>query len=497
MEVTVSFLDDLEKRIRDNTAPGLAHLIDTIKPSDIPRPLLARYANLIRRIGGIKYALKILNPVVRNTASPPKVVEVIEYASCLTRLFLSDEAIELLKEIQHDPHPEIQYELAAAHVSKWDYAGAIPYFKKYLTLPGLTPYKKCVGEINLGASYIYVHKLKEAKAVLEKLIEHATKDGFKLLVGNGLELLGEIALIERNFKVSKKFLLDAKEVLNESIARYDLYVDKWLVIAELLKEKGSEKTLRDANALRKKITELKEWNTLREIELFKAIATDDANGVANVYYGVPYPEFRKRILSLWGKPLKVNPYFERKIGPGKLEVKRVFDVTRGLDLPTGAQLKPGQAMHRMVQCLATDWYSPFSTTMLFSIVFKGSRYNPVTSPQQIYEIVKRTNEWFADHKIPLEVVRGQGGYRLRAKEAYVIKMQTNFSPHSKLDEFLELLKSNGLLTNFSVKMAEEKSGLPRRTVTRLLGDAVKEGKLTRQGKTQSTTYSFVNVAAAA
>jgi tetratricopeptide (TPR) repeat protein len=464
-------------------------LRNTVRIKDIPRSLLSRYANLVKRMGGIKYALKILNPVIRNETSKPKVAEIIEYASCLTRLHLADESIELLSQIKNDPNPEIQFELAVAHVSKWEYQQAIPFFKKYMAC-SVSPYRKLVAELNLGAAYICTHELKRAQTILEKV----TASDFTLLAGNAYELLGEIAVVERNFKKALEYLEKATNILSKTNDRYQIFVDKWIVIINLLKNGNTPAVLKQYNDLRPELTKHREWNALREIELFKAIALNDSKGIFDLYYGVPYPEFRKRILALWAKPLNVIDTYERKIGFGPIKDGNIFDVSQGKDLVTGHQLKPGQALHRLVQAFATDFYSPFTMTKLFSLVFKGMNFNPNTSPAQIYELIKRLNDWFAECKIPLEVLFGKAGYRLRAKEGYILRTQTNSSARSKLDVFLDSLVENGLTENFSLKMAQETLGLSRRTVARLLAEGIAQNKLTRQGQTRNATYSFLKAA---
>lgn len=491
MKLNVSFLDTLEEQIRTNKAPKLEQLVRTFQAQEIPRTLVVRYANLLRRMGGTKHALRILNPVVRNDTEKPTIDEVIEYASCLTRLSLVDESIALLSKIDNEPKPEIQYELAAAYVAKWDYSKAIPYLKKYLSFTELSPYKICVGEINLAAAFIYTNELEKADSLLKKLLTKIQQYDFKLLWGNVLELQGEIAFINREFDRSMDLFRESGEKLQSSNPRYLLYIDKWKVISKMLKENGTKTSLLECAGLRKKAAELRDWNSLREIELYRALVTNDSEAIANLYYGVPYPEYRKRILSIWAKPLKVNGSHERRIGPGMVKIKKIFDVAAGKDLFTDCQLKPGQTLHRLVQVLATDFYSPFSTTKIFSLVFKDSFFNPVTSPQQVYEIVKRLNEWFVENKIPLIVTRGKWGYRLRAEEAYFLRLQIDSEFRTKIDDFIESLENYGLVENFSVSMVEEKTGLARRTATRLLSDGVAAGKLLREGRAQSTKYSLV------
>ncbi|OQW50293.1 MAG: hypothetical protein A4S09_00425 [Proteobacteria bacterium SG_bin7] len=490
MEVTVSFLDELERKIRDNKAPKLAHLIATIKPGKIPRPLLARYAGLIRRMGGIKYATKLLNPIIRNTAKRPQTSELIEYASCLTRLNLTKESLDILEKIREEKIPEIHYEFAAAYVSNWNYQKAIPYFESYLKFADLSPYKRVVGELNLGASYIYVNKFKEAKRSLEKVYAVATKEGFNLLAGNSCELMGEISIIENDFKKAFEYLDKAKIFLENTSSRYKLFVDKWLLVIKMLREQGSPESLRTFQAVRKSAAEFSQWNTVQELEMFKAIACNDSEKVHYCYYGTSYPELRKRVACLWGKPIENLEIYDRRIGSGPAKKKDVFDVASGRDHATGAKLKTGQNLHRLMQALSMEVYFPFSTTKLYSLVFPNLQFNPVTSPQQIYEVIKRLNLWFVENKVPLNVDRSRGGYRLRALQPYILRLKTNNSPLTKVEEFLLRIKDAGIKSGFTIGIVEEKLRLPRRSATRLLGEAVAAGLLRREGQTQSTRYFF-------
>ncbi len=491
MKVTVSLLDALEEQIRANTAPEIGQYIKS-QNYDVPRSLAARYANLLRRMGGAKYAVTLLNPIVRSETKKPTIEEIIEYASCLCRMGLIEESLVLLNSIANEPHVEIQYELAAAHMSKWEFSKSIPYLLKYLKFKGLSTYKICVGEINLATAYMYTNEMEKADSLLQKLITKTQKNNFNLLWGNALELRGEIALVDRDFDRAMELFKESAEKLQSANPRYRLYQELWKVIIQMLRENGSKSSLAECDQLRKKIAEIQDWNSLREIELYKAVVTNDVGSITYLYYGTSYLEYRKRVLLTWGKPLKVDDeYYDRKIGPGAAQAKKVFDVAAGKDVQTGAQLKVGQNMHRLVQVLTTDFYAPFLTTRIFSLLFKDAFYNPTTSPKQVHQLVKRLNDWFSENKIPLVVKYGNSGYRLRAESAYVLRIPTNVTVRTKIDNFLQLLRDNGLVESFPITMVVEKLQLSRRNATRLLSEAVSCGKLQRRGRTQSTLYSII------
>ena len=493
MKVTVSQLDKLEEQIRTNSAPKLEELVRSHGAGKIPRPLLSRYANLIRRLGGTGYSLKLLNPIVRDENKNPSVAEIIEYASCLSRLGLIDESIGLLDKIKHEPQSEIQYELAAAYVAKWDYPSSLAYFKKYLNSKDLSIYKICVGEINIAAALIYTDELNKSESLLLELLIKVQKFKFNLLIGNTLELLGEVAFIRGDFPRALQYFEESVRKVESSNPKYQLHLDKWKVIIRMLNEKGSKDSLKQFADVRKRVPQINDWHTIRELELFKAVATNDSHAILNLYFGTPYEEYRKRILSIWGKPIKINNFYDRQLGSGlKKKKDNIFDVALGLDFSTGSQLKPGQSLHRLLQILSTDFYEPFSTNKIFSMVFKDSFFNPITSPKQVYEVIRRLGEWFTKNKVPLIIVRSEGGYRLRATEIYKLRTHLKFEVRSKVDDFIFLLKSHGLTKNISVKMIVEKLNLAPRSVSRLLSGGVSERKLTRQGQAKMTTYAIID-----
>ncbi len=492
MGISFSFLDELEAKIRANQAPKLEQLIETINPKDMPRPSMARYANLLRRMGETKYALGLLNPLIHNQINKPSVPEIIEYASCLTRLGLEDESVLRLTKIKDEPNPEISYALAMSYVSKWDYSNAILFFEKYLTHGSLSPYKAYVGKINLAAAYFYINNLVRAEAILEEILPTLQKNGFDLLWGNVLQLLGQIATIRRDFKKANHFFDEAEKKLESSNPRYHLYLETWTTISKMYKEDGSKESSEKWELLRKKAVKLSDWNTLREIELFKAVARNDEEAVKKLYYGVPYPEYRKRILFIWQKPLNLEAYYERQVGQGTFNPKEIFDVASGKDMYTGCQLKAGQTLNRCLQVLASDFYAPFLTTRIFSLVYPGSPFNPNSSPQQVYEIVKRLNRWFIKNKIPLFVYRSKFGYRLRATRAYTLRTRSGVAVLTRVDDFIKNLIKHGLTEKFTLRMVQEKLALPARTASRLLSEGVASGKLVRQGKSQSTIYYLLD-----
>lgn len=490
MRVDVPFLDDLERQIRSNQGPSLKDLISNIKTKDVPRSLVFRYANILKRLGGVYHAIRYLNPIVRNSMAKPTDTEMIEYASCLTKLSLSDESLEILNSIQNEEIPEVHFERAAAYVAKWDYHLAKKHFEKYLSSKSISEYRSCVGEINLGASYIFTNEPDQAENILLRALERNKKNKFDLLCGNTLELLGQCAILKNDFAKAKEVLSNSSTYLGSANPRYNLYFEKAQIMAELFSEGPSPELARRLNSLRALAAKLRNWNTLRDIELFTAIATKDVTKIKDLYYGIPYIEYRKRIVAIWGKPLQNISTYDRKIGNPNQNHSRVFDVTKGIDLPSKQELKLGKTLHRLIQCLTSDFYAPFSTTKIFSLVFKGAHFNPESSQQQVYEAIKRLNQWFSEHNIDLKIVRGKAGYRLRSRQGYILRISGSPKMHSREDHFLTELLNAGFQDNFTIKMVIAALKIPRRSAIRRLTEAQEQGLLIRVGKGPATKYSI-------
>lgn len=490
--INVSFLDDLEKNIRDNKAPKLSHLISNVKPSAIPRSLLARYASLLRRMGGVRHALNILNPVVRNpSARLPSSVELLEYAACLTRLGLSEESLDVLRELKAENNPEVEFEMAAAYLSLWDCRSAVPHLQNFLRFPQVSPYRKFVGNMNLGAALVNLNKINEGKEILEKLCAEAQQAGFNLLAGNASELLAEVAIIEKNFREALAQIRNAKNILKNSPAKYELIAERRNLVIKLFQQEWSEDLSKAFVKVRKSAAALSEWNTVRELDIFRAIACNDQEKIISLYYGTSFQQLRDRIEFLWGKPVPKFQVYDRNIGLGKTKKNDIFDVAMGNDLNTGARLKPGQVLHRLLQTLSSEAHYPFSTTKLFSRVFRDLKFNPVTSPQQIYGAIRRLDKWFKQNKIPLFVDSNRQGYRLRSSRGYILRIKNPGITVTRADEFVSRLKELGLKDGFSLKLVLKNLKMPRRTVIRMLTEAVRGGRLKREGRTSLTKYFFV------
>ena len=491
MVINTSFLNDLERKIRENNAPKLSTFVENIRPNSIPRQQLARFASLIRRMGGVKYALSLLNPIIRNpVARPPVFAELLEYASCLNRLSLTKESIEILQTIEKQRHPEVEFEMAAAYLSVWDCKKAIPHLERFIQFSEISSYRKAVGILNLGVSFLNTNCIKEANCNFEKVYKIAVLEKFELLAGNALELLSEVAIVERNFKKAKMHLEDAHKFLKNAPARYELYAERRYLIIKLLQEKGSEDSLKKFEQVRKNATLLREWNTIREIEIFKAIATNNLSKIISIYYGTDFEQLRERIQYLWGKPIPKLEVYKRKLGLGFVKKDYAFDVSLGRDLKTGAKLKSGQVLHRVLQAVSRDYYFPYSTSKLFSVVFQESKYDPVSSPRQVYGAIKRLNLWFKKHRIPLFVEASKEGYRLRSSSGYYLLQKCSQKMINKIDEFIISLKEAGVKNGFNLKMVLETLQIPRRTALRLLSEAIKSGHLKREGYTNLTCYFY-------
>ena len=490
MKISVSKLDELERMIQNSNLLSVRNEVKSITAKDVPRFLVARFSNLLKRIGEIKMALKILNPIIFNPMASPEVEEIIEYASCLSRASLEDESIAMLNKIKNYSNPEIQFELAAAQIKKWNYSEAIPLLNEYINSQGQDPYRICVGKINLGAAYLYSNQLQLAENQLHQILPSVQGKGHELLCGYTLLLLTEAALLDRKLEIAEKFLNSSAQKLNNFNHRYGLYFKKWKIIIKMIKESGSKESLFGYEELRKNAAKLRNWNVICDLELFRGVASNNTEAIKHLYYGVPYQGLRNRILFVWGKPLSLELFYDRRIGPKSNEAKEIFDVTTCTDLSTGNSLKAGQTLFRLMRALSSDFYSPFLTTKIFSIVYKNTSYNPFSSSEQVYKAIRRLNDWLKKNKSPLYVESTAEGYRLRSKNPYILRLPLQFSINTSLEGFITKLASCGLVDRFSLKAVVKKLGIPNRTASRLLSDAVASGYLLRQGKGKNVNYSL-------
>ena len=149
--------DKLDTLIRQGKGGEAQLILEKLQDEKIPREWVARFALVARRADRPQFGLRVLNPIVRADRKLPMQAtpeEKAEYAQCLIRLGASEEASLLLEGLSVKKLPQVLLYRASAHLTRWEYAEALPLLKFYVKAKGLTPYQRLVGKVSYKTQQI-------------------------------------------------------------------------------------------------------------------------------------------------------------------------------------------------------------------------------------------------------------------------------------------------------------------------------------------------------
>jgi len=220
-----------DRRVKEGETGPVAHELVELRltASRIPRAEAAALAGIARRVNLAPMALKLLHRFIY--PSVPGVVaadaEKIEYALSLVRVGAVAEAEGLLQSISDPGDPDAVFARVAALVSRWCYAETIPLLERYCEHPGVSPYRRLIGRVNLASALVFMRRDREASPLLAELARETKRQDLHLLHVNSLELSAQLALMAGKWAVAGRYLSSAHALLPEGAGVERLIIDKW------------------------------------------------------------------------------------------------------------------------------------------------------------------------------------------------------------------------------------------------------------------------------
>lgn len=458
----------------------------------IPAAHAADAARLAWRAALPDLGIRILNPRVRPTGkvpNDPTPKEKAEYAACLVKIGAVAESEQLLGDLDPAALPRVLLYQSFVQFARWDYQSAIPVLTRYLTTPNLTRYDRMVGKINLAAALIYEEHHRKAEYLVGEMLYETSLRRWKLALGKVFEMGAQNFVAQGKWAKAEEFLARAESTLAGTASLDLFFLRKLHAIARYLRSRGSAEATLGLRAIRSEAAELAHWETIRDCDRFIALGAKDAKLLQHVYFGTPFESFRDK---LRGPLAALGPLPETY----RWHLSEAAGKARELDLGTGAlstggePLKVGQAPHRLLKTLASDFYRPFRTPSLFDETYPGEFYNPVSAPLRVRQIVKRLRQWLSQNGFPLRIDESGGSYRLAADKPCVLVVPQAKQRLTKYDLTLERLRGALPDRPFSKQQACETLAMPARSVLRVLEQAIAEEKIEKLGKSNATRYVF-------
>lgn len=460
-------------------------LIEKLSRASIPPEALPKLAALARRAQLPHLALKLLHPIVRPGKTPIRKAteqDKAEYAVTLLRVGAVSEANELLKQVSSASVPEVLLFQAMSHMKVWDYAGAIPLLRQYLTL-SLSDYERVTGTLNLAASLLFTKRFVEARALLNSCINESTINKYSLLKANSIRLLGVLECLCGDFESSLFFLNQAHTLLKPLGGMDQFLTQKWMYIAEYLRAQGDLRATLNLMSFRERAKKNRQWETVRDIDYYILSVTKDENLFQFLYFGSAPAAFKRRLQELCPQ-FVVPPSYRRNFPEHSSQTSRVCDL---FSKEISSPLKEGKSLHRLLCALTSDFYAPLNVIDLYDKVFAGEYYAHGISEYRVRQAVKKLRKWLAVYFPGVIIVHQEGGYRLHSEKHCALFLSSTLQVQDTQQLRIDRIFSQ-LPIQFTVSDAAGVLGLQERATQKMLAKAIEAGLVIKTGQSRATKY---------
>lgn len=486
-----TFLINADERIRRGEGKQVAEDLKVIPQNSLPRVSWVQFANLGRRVGAPLFSLRLLQPLVRqekNRLNPATSEELTVYASVLARVGITNEAKEILEKVKGPKNPDAFLYLAHLEIYGWNYKAAAVLLKKYIRLSKVQGYKKLIAEMNLLSAYVAEEDFIEAERLFQKLEVELAANSHGLLLGNAYELAAQAAFAKRNFNQARFYLEKSKNLLQTSQGVYLLYAEKWSSLVDLY-EKKSQGILKDSDLLalqnvKAHAVQSKDWETLRDCDLYSSLLSEDKNELNFVMIGTPYASYRQRAMRLYSSRVG---YSQRVVLEAGQSEALLFDLQLGFcpERPALSLVKEPKLL-TCLRTLASDFYRPISIGQMYSAIYPGEYFNPYSSPQQVRNLIQRLRQWARDHEVDLTILVKDHEMKLVLGPKLKLQVYKTYKDESAAPTMI-LAKAKGLfgLNPFSSQELAQGLQVSQRTARRWIEHGLQKRHLRiflRQGR---------------
>lgn len=147
--------------------------------------------------------------------------------------------------------------------------------------------------------------------------------------------------------------------------------------------------------------------------------------------------------------------------------------------------------------LIEDFYHPKRVGTLHSELFPDSYFNPVSSPNRIYQVISRLRQWAEGTNVPLSIKEDNGYYwaRVLAGLGVLVREEKTLASEVSPNQTLINRLQEQRIEEFSAKQACDSLGLSRSSFNRFAKWAIDEGVLEKRGQSSATHYRLIKNAA--
>ena len=507
-----SQIEAWDTRVKAGDGHAVAREIALVPRGKMPVEMLSQVANIAWRVNRPDVGLRLLYSELRRQnnlkiMTHPRAFT--EYAACLLEVGAIAEAKRILIKLQ-DSAPRSKFYYALLLFKEWDYKTASHLLEKYVSeIPN--DYHQIVARVNLSSAYVNTQQWEKAHLLLKDLqAELASKEHW-LLLGNCLEIESQIHFELQNFEEALNCLKKSEIHLSKTKNMGWLYCKKWQFLNRLYQSKSGIKTqamdmsstqFRDFECeileLRKLAIQMRSWETLRELDLHWALQTGDSQLITHVYFGSPEPRYRQKISQMTSaKPNMIvadTCVWLAQNGRGIAEDSPdLIDISR--TVLSGKENSQSYLMKKLLLTLVSDFYAPFRVGQLFSALFENDFYDTETSPDRIFQIVRRLRAWLMQNHPGCEVVSSAKAYRLRFAASCGVKLSREIveaAVKNKSNVHYLFLREHFHHATFSSVDLSARLRCSTRTANRVLKELKCQGKVLSEGRGRFTRFKLAS-----
>ncbi len=452
-------------------------------------------SEVCRRSGLPQLALRLLGPMVRPQGRATRrasIEERVEYAGALIQMGATREGMLLLKSPDARTEMPVRAMLfqAFAQIKEWDYGAAIHSLEAYLKSPLLDEYPRLIGEVNLLAAAIQEQDFSISRRLIPRLLQATEIPERKRLHLNVLELAAQNAFHRGDYPMARQMLSKAAEKIWDHESLESLFIKKWQALTEAY-EKNDPKPI---EGLRKRARVILHWESLRDLDLHRALLQKDLHLFEHVYRGTAYPAYRERLrrhfLKSFGTQFCESETFHWLPRLGTYNPPP-FNGSSWSITSAENQFRKSGIVHRTLQALSSDFYRPMDTVRLFQAIYPERHYHALHTPALLHQALRRSRRFLESEKLPLEIRCLKGAFYLESRRS---NFYIEWNPEkrqglqSEKVKLLQTLQDNFPKAPFRIDDISTAKKTSRRSLQRHLRELCKAGFLELSGAARATRY---------
>lgn len=480
--------------VRGGQGLAVARELRALSPSAVPETALAAIANLAWRVNQPQIGLRLILPWLKKSVELRTEVDPeirAEYAGCLLEVGALSESKMMLKDVSRQS-PRARFYQALLAFKEWDYGSAVPLLESYLET--LAPsYHRFVVQVNLASAYVVNRQLEKAEQLCAALHKELAEKNHNLLLGNSLEIASTIFYQRRQHEKALELLARSEALLSETKNMGWLYCKKWELINHMALARHEDllRLNHSVEKLTQTAAQMQSWETAREIDFHWALASRNISLLSRVYFGSPMPKYREQVLlRAQERTLDLSEVEGYVFTNESHEPKKIWPME---DLI----LEDGESLHswlpkKLLLTLLSDFYAPFRTGNLFSLLFEHEHYDPDSSPDKVFQVVRRLREEIGA-KLGLKLDYSDNGYRLTLGHSHgirVSRMSIEIGERNRAAVYAWILRQRMGPRLISSSDLSDHLGTSTRSSNRVLKELVDQNYAEKLGRGRATRYKL-------